>query len=376
MLIKRNIIENITKRLFKRKAIIIVGARQVGKTTLVLELAKSLNIPFLYWNCDEADVQEILKKPTSTFLKQEIGNNKLLIIDEGQRIADIGITSKLIVDQIPDVQLILTGSSSLDIANVLNEPLTGRKFEYLLFPFSFAELTNNSSLIEERRLLKNRIIYGYYPEVICHPGDEEDRLLELCSSYMYKDIFSLGNIKKPVVLDNLTKALALQIGNEVSLNELSLTVGIDKNTVSKYIDLLEKSFITFSLHSLSRNQRNELKKSRKIYFWDTGIRNSLIKHFNPLELRNDKGSLWENFIISERLKYLNNSGKKVNYYFWRTFQKQEVDYIEEYGGKLHAYEMKWNPKKKSKLTTAFLKVYPDSDFKNVNSDNYIEFISE
>ena len=373
-MITRNLTEVITKKLFKRKAIIIIGARQVGKTTLVKDFADKLNQPFVYFNCDEPDIKSILNRPTSTQLQQLIGTKKIIIIDEAQRIPEIGITAKLIVDSFPDIQLIVTGSSALDIAGELNEPLTGRKFEFKLFPFSFSELANHTSILEEKRLLQNRMIYGYYPEIVNNPAEEEDRLSELTSSYLFKDILALGSVKKPMILDRLTQALALQIGNKVSLNELSGTLGIDKNTVSRYIDLLEKTFVIFSLNSFSRNLRNELKKSRKIYFWDLGIRNAIIKNFNPLEMRADKGSMFENFVISERLKYLNNSGRKVNSYFWRTAQQQEIDYIEDYGGKLNIYEIKWNSNVKIKLIAGFLRAYPDSKFTAINKDNYFEFL--
>ncbi len=373
-MIKRKLLEIIQQRLFKEKAIIITGARQVGKTTLVVNLAENLNLPFIYLNCDEPDIRSSLNSPTSTELKQIIGKNKLVIIDEAQRIPNIGLTAKLIVDNLRDKQLILTGSSSLELRNELNEPLTGRKFEFGLYPFSFSELSEHTSLLEEKRLLQHRMIFGYYPEVVNHPSEEEIRLNELNNSYLFKDIYALSSIKKPLILDKLTQMLALQIGSEVSLNELSGALGIDKNTVSKYIELLEKSYVVFSLMSFSRNLRNELKKSRKIYFWDLGIRNAMIKNFNPPELRNDVGAIWENFIISERKKYLNNSAKHSNTYFWRNTQNKEIDYIEEYGGRLSTYEIKWNPKAKAVFPQIFKTSYPDSDFKVINPENFQDFI--
>jgi uncharacterized protein len=374
-MIKRKLIGLIQKKLFKGKALIVIGARQVGKTTLVRDLVSLIELPYVFLNCDEPDTQYILNRPSSTELKQIIGSKKVVIIDEAQRIPEIGITAKLFVDNFPDSQLILTGSSSFDIANILNEPLTGRKFEFKLFPFSFSELSDNSSLAEEKRLLDRRMIYGYYPDIVNNPTEEEDLLLELTSSYLYKDILSLGQLKKPMILDRLTQALALQIGSELSLNELSGTLGVDKNTVSRYIDLLEKTFVIFSLSSYSKNFRNELKKSIKIYFWDLGIRNAIIKNFNPLELRSDKGAMWENYVIAERMKYLSSIGKKANTYFWRTVQHQEIDYIEEYGGKLNSYEIKWNPNARVKLPAAFFKAYPDSRNDVINKENYFDFIN-
>jgi len=372
--IQRNIADAISKKLFKKKALLITGARQVGKTTLVRYLSDNLALPFNYLNCDEPDVRMALSNPSSTQLKQLIGTKKMIIIDEAQRIQNIGVTSKLFVDSFPDVQLILTGSSSLDMLSELSEPLTGRKFEFTMHPFSFSELMAHFGAMEENRMLDSRMIYGYYPEIVLNPGDEADRLLELTNSYLFKDILALGTLKKPVVLDTLTQALALQIGNEVSLNELSQTLAVDKNTIIRYIDLLEKSFVIFSLHSWSRNLRNELKKSRKIYFWDMGVRNAIIKNFNPLDLRNDKGAIWENFIIAERIKFLNSKNKKVNSYFWRTAQQQEIDYIEDYGGNLYSYEIKYNPAVRVKQPITFNKAYPTAEFKVINRSNYQDFI--
>lgn len=373
-MIKRNLLEKIEQRLFKEKAIIITGARQVGKTTLVISLAEKLKLPYIYLNCDEPDIRSTLNNPTSTELKQIIGKNRIVIIDEAQRIPNIGLTAKLIVDNLKDKQLILTVSSSLELRNELNEPLTGRKFEFGLYPFSFAELAEHTSLLDEKRLLQQRMIFGYYPEIVNHASEEEMRLNELNNSYLFKDIYSLSSIKKPQILDKLTQMLALQLGSEVSLNELSGSLGIDKNTVSRYIELLEKSYVVFTLMSFSRNMRNELKKSRKIYFWDLGIRNAIIKNFNPLELRNDVGALWENFILSERNKYLNNAAKHYNTYFWRNTQNKEIDYIEEYGGRLSTFEIKWNPKARAVFPRIFGTSYPDSTFTVITPENFQEYL--
>jgi uncharacterized protein len=375
-MIKRQITDIIKKKLNKKKAIIITGARQVGKTTLVNEIANEAIVAYQYWNCDEPDIRQMLSEPTSTQLRQLIGNNKLLIVDEAQRITNIGIVIKLIVDQIKGVQLIITGSSSIELADKINEPLTGRKIEINLFPFTFDELVKENSLLEEKRLLEHRIIYGFYPEVVNNPGEERDILLELSSSYLYKDILILGNIRKPDVLDRLIKALALQIGSQVSYNELAQTVGINKDTISRYIDLLEKSYVIFSLSSFSRNLRSELKRSKKIYFWDTGIRNAVINNFNSLDLRVDKGALWENFLISERIKYLRNLSIKPNFYFWRTVSKQEIDFIEDIDGKLSAYEFKWSPKVRVKTPEIFKETYPESSIKAINKDNFTDFIAD
>ncbi len=374
MIIPRKIGDLIKSNLLKKNAILLTGARQVGKTTLVKQIASELGVKFDFWNCDEPDIRQILNNPTSSFLKNLIGSNELVIIDEAQRVDNIGLTAKLIVDNIPDVKLIITGSSSLDLKSNITEPMTGRKFEMMLLPISYAEMVSASGLINEKRLLEHRLIYGMYPEIISSPGEQEDRLFELVAGYMYKDVLMLNDIRKPDILDRIIKAVALQLGSEVSYNELANTVGVSKDTVSKYIDLLEKSFVLFTFNSYSRNQRNELKKSKKIYFYDTGLRNAIIKNFNPLGLRNDVGALWENYLIVERMKNLNNYGQKPNQYFWRTFQGQEIDYIEDYKGMIKAFEFKWNPKAKTKNKTKFKELYPDSTFDVIHKDNYDDFL--
>lgn len=374
-MIKRHITNRIADSLNKRNVVLLTGARQVGKTTLVKNIANDINPNWDYWNCDEPDIRENLNSPTSSFLKNLIGNKKLIIIDEAQRISDIGISVKLIADNFKDVKLIITGSSSIDLRNTVSESLTGRKFEIYLFPFSYSELVDDSSPLIQKRLLNTRLIYGMYPEIINNPGDEDDMLLEITSSYLYKDILMMGEIRKPELLDKLLQMLALQLGSEVSVNELSGSIGVSRETITKYIDLLEKSFVLFSLHSFSRNQRNELKKSRKIYFYDLGIRNSIIKNFNPLELRNDVGALWENFLIIERMKLRNSSKNNSNQYFWRTVQNQELDYIETLKGNIFAYEFKWNPKSRRKSNTTFKSMYPDSKIEIIHRDNFDNFVS-
>jgi uncharacterized protein len=372
-MIKREIFDTINKRLFKRKVIIITGARQVGKTTLLEQIIKSNNnYPVLLLNCDEADNRISLENATSTQLKSLIGNNKLILIDEAQKVMNIGNTLKLFVDNINDIQLIVTGSSAFDLRNRLNEPLTGRKVEYNLYPFSTNEIINNTSIIEEKRLLEQRLIYGMYPDVVNNVADARITLKELVNSYLFKDLFMYRDIRNPDGLNRLLIALALQLGGEVSYFELSKTLGIDKETVERYIDLLEKVFIVFRLSSFSRNIRNELKKSKKIYFYDNGVRNSLINNYNPISLRNDIGALWENFIISERKKYIEYNNIYCNTYFWRTHSQQEVDYIEERDGKLYAYEIKWNIRKTPKLASAFKNAYPENSYDIITPKNYLE----
>jgi hypothetical protein len=355
------------------KIIVIYGARQVGKTTLIHELMKGSH--HLWLNADEPDIRQKLHNKTSTELKALAGTHKIIVIDEAQRIENIGITLKLFADELPDVKIIASGSSSFELSNKIREPLTGRKWEFMLYPLSFSEMNSHTSFLEEKRLVERRLVYGYYPDIVNNPGDSVVRLTELAESYLYKDILTLGVIRKPDRLQKLLQALAFQVGNEVSPNELGQTCGLDNETVETYLDLLEKAFVIFRLSSFSRNLRNEIKKSRKIYFYDNGIRNSIIRQFNPLELRNDTGALWENFLISERAKHNSIQVIKPNVFFWRTHSGQEIDYIEEAGGILHAREFKWNHRKKSKIPASFVQAYPGHTFEIIDSDNFEFFIS-
>jgi hypothetical protein len=372
MLVKRKIQSLVEKALFKGKIVIIYGARQVGKTTLVKEVQRKYSDKASYFNCDEIDIRQALTNKTSTELKEFLGNEKLVILDEAQRVKNIGLTLKLIVDNFPEIQVIATGSSSFDLSNEISEPLTGRKREFYLYPLSLEELATMHTKIELDRMLERRIIFGMYPEIIEGNADTEERLGSLAQSYAYKDVLQYQNIKNPEILEKLLQALALQIGNEVSYNELASLVGADKNTISSYIQILEKAFIIFRLRPFSRNLRNELKKLRKIYFYDTGVRNALIKNLNPLDLRQDVGALWENFMISERIKFNGNNNRGVNNYFWRTLQKQEIDYVEDYKGMLSGFEFKWK-KNKLKVPKAFTEAYPGSTVGVVNKENYRVF---
>lgn len=373
MIIKRTIQKNIEKSLFKGKIIIIYGARQVGKTTLVKEVLKSYPDESEYYNCDEIDIRRALVDKTSTELKAFFGNKKLAVLDEAQRIKNIGLTLKIIADNFPELQIIATGSSSFDLSNEIAEPLTGRKIEFYLYPFSLEEIRAIYSNLELARLLERKIIYGMYPEIILNESEAEINLKNLTSSYTYKDILQYQKIKNPEILEKLLQALALQIGNEVSYNELASLIGVDKNTVSNYIQILEKAFIVFRLRPFSRNLRNELKKMRKIYFYDTGIRNALINNLNPMELRQDVGNLWENFIISERIKKNNNLNLSKNVYFWRNRQGQEIDYLEEGNGKLEGFEIKWK-EDKFKKPKIFLENYSGSSVCLINKENFGKFV--
>ncbi len=373
-MIKRKLEQYIEKRMFSGKAILLFGPRQTGKTTLLEHLLSKRSEKALVLSGDEPDVREFLPHATSTYLKNLIGKNQIIFIDGAQRIPDIGLVIKLITDKIKHAQVVATGSSALELAGHTKEHLTGRKYEYFLYPFSFAELAGHYGLLEEKRNLEHRLIYGCYPEIVCSNGDEKELLKLLTSSYLYKDLLMLDQIKKPLLLENLLKALALQVGSEVSFNELSQLVGANKDTVTKYIDLLEKVFVIFRLPALRRNARNELKKSRKIYFYDNGIRNAVIGDFKPIALRNDAGALWENFVISERMKYIAYENIEAGCYFWRTTQQQEIDYVEESDGIFHAFEFKWKNTGKAKISKTFTRNYPNNTFDIITPENYQTFL--
>jgi len=374
-MIIRKILDDIQKNLFKGKTIIIYGPRQSGKTTLLKMISDLLSQKILLLDCDEPDVRKDLTDPTSVKLKKMIGPSKVVMIDEAQRIKNIGLTIKLIHDKVEGVQVIATGSSALELSNKINEPLTGRKFEYLLLPVSTEELINHTDLITEKRLLDSRLLYGMYPDVINQEGSERRILNNLAGSYLYKDIFAFQDVRKPEIIENLLEMLSLQIGSEVSYHELANNLGIDQITVRRYIDLLEKTFVVFRIRAFSRNLRNEIKKSRKIYFYDNGIRNALISDFGPVGLRVDIGALWENFLVSERKKWLNNNFIYSKSFFWRTKQHQEIDYIEESDSIMNAYEFKWSGKKNPKFPLTFTRSYPHAKTKLITSENYMEFTS-
>lgn len=368
------IIKQLVENDFGRgKIIVLMGARQVGKTTLFDSVVSgSSNV--LRLNCDNYDDRSDLENKTSTELRQLMGNHEVVIIDEAQRAKNIGLSLKMLADLKLSMQILVTGSSSLTLANEINEPATGRLIEYNLFPLSLVELMQQTSPREEKRLLEQRMIYGLYPEVVTKPGDAKRILVNLANNYLYRDLLEYRGVKKPEVLQKLVRALALQIGSEVSYNELSRTVGVDKATVESYIDLLEKCFVVFRLPAYSSNLHSEIKRGRKIYFYDNGIRNALLSNFAPLELRDDVGMLWENMMVSERIKRNSYSRSYAQMYFWRTQQQQEVDLIEEQDGRLTAFEFKWNTKKKAKLPKTFIDNYPNTDFKVISPDNYVEFV--
>lgn len=370
---KRALKQLIIKQLPKRKVILLLGARQTGKTTLLKDITSDLD-DVLWINGDEYDLRERIARPTSTKLKALIGKHKTVIIDEAQRIPDIGLALKLIHDNFPDIQLIATGSSAFELINETNEPLTGRKVEYHMFPLSFGEMAEHHGELNESRLINTRLVSGYYPDVVKQENDTHEYLRFLADSYLFKDLLMLDSIKKPEKLVRLLQALAYQIGSEVSYNELASLIGIDSKTIESYIGLLEKAFIIFKLPSFSRNLRNELKQSKKIYFYDNGIRNALINDFRLLEGRQDVGPLFENFLISERMKFNHYRRHFVNTYFWRTREQQEIDYLEVGSGAIHAFEFKWNPAIKPKFSKTFTRAYPEAELAMVNCENCSSFM--
>jgi predicted AAA+ superfamily ATPase len=373
-IIKRSLQESIAGRLFKGKVIIVLGARQVGKTTLIENILGNQDYPVIELNGDEADVRELLGETTSTRLRAIVGNNKIVFIDEAQRISNIGLTLKLFADKLKDIQVIATGSSSFELTSKINEPLTGRKYQFQLFAPSYLEMVSHHGLLTENRLLEHRLIYGYYPEIITHPGEEQELLQLLSDSFLYKDLLLLEEVTRPILFDKLLKALALQLGSEVSFNELSRLTGANHQTVEKYITLLEKAFVIFRLPAFSRNVRNEIRKGKKFYFYDNGIRNTIIKNFQLPGQRTDMGPLWENFLISERVKALSQYNLVADSYFWRTTQQQEIDYIEELHQTLTAWEFKWSNRAKRRIPKTFTRAYPDARCSVVSPDNFENFL--
>lgn len=372
-MIKRQIEPQIQALLGRGKAITVMGARQVGKSTLLRQIFKDRN-DVLWLSGDDVDVQDLMANMTATRMNMLLGSKRVLVVDEAQRIPEIGLRLKAIIDQLPDVQVVATGSSSFQLASKVNEPLTGRKREFKLFPVSFREMVEHTDLLTEKRMIPHRMTYGYYPEVVTSPGEEREALGEISSSYLYKDILQLDGINKPEKLVKLLQALARQIGDHISYREIGQLIDLDSKTVEKYIDILEKNFVILRLGSYSRNMRNELKSSKKIYFYDLGIRNAVISDFRAPELREDVGALWENFVIIERLKQIAYSRQLHNLWFWRTVNQNEIDIIEEFDGRLRAIELKWNTRKKATAPTAFTTSYPGAEFSVVTPANVEDYL--
>lgn len=370
----RYIVQNLSNWIGKGKVILIFGARQVGKTTISKHLiANSQNALFL--NCERLIVKEALESKNIDSIVQLFNGAKLVVLDEAQKIADIGTVLKLLIDEKPDIQVIATGSSSFDLHNEVNEALTGRNIKFTMFPLSIQEFSKGKDNIMLKEKLENMLRFGMYPDIVDRVEIQKIDLLDsIATDYLYRDVLEFQNIKKSSLLINLLKALALQLGNEVSHRELSQLLGTSVETVQKYLILLEQSFVIFRLGSFSRNLRKELSNNNKYYFFDLGIRNSLIQNYNTLNNRTDKGALWENFMIVERKKHLDAINKKVNHYFWRTYDQKEIDLVEESGGTLSCYEFKYKDKKKTKIPHEFLETYPNSTFEEINSENFWKFV--
>lgn len=373
--LERQLSKNILKKLQANKVVIISGARRVGKTILVKELLKEIDEPALILNGEDINVHDKLSRRSIENYRQLLGSNKILYIDEAQKIPDIGLKLKLMIDEIEGLKVIISGSSSFDINKNAGEPLTGRKYSFNLYSLSESEYDQIEDSITKNDKLRERLVLGNYPELL-HLPDKEDKidyLNEIVNSYLLKDILVYENIKNSQKLYNLLRLIAYQIGSEVSIQELGRQLGISKNTVEKYLDLLCKVFILHKVEGFSRNLRKEITKNSRWYFLDNGIRNSIIANFNSLESRDDIGILWENYMISERLKYQEYNRISSNNYFWRTYEQQEIDWVEEREGKLFAYEFKWK-QDKAKIPTQWQKAYPDSSFQLINRDNFGEWL--
>lgn len=376
-IIVRKLLSRIQNRLQAGKVIVITGARRTGKTVLLREIIKNLESPYLYLNGEDYTTGLKLQNKGLTEYKNLIGTNKFLIIDEAQKVENIGQILKLMIDEIDGLHVIITGSSAFDIFNKLGEPLTGRKYTFQLHPIAQCELMAYENPIETESLLENRLIYGSYPEVL-NIGDNRQKteyLTELINSYLLKDILTLDSIKNSAKLINILRLLAFQIGNEVSVNELAQNVGLNKLTVERYLDLLTKVFVIYRIEGYSRNLRKEISKSPRYYFWDNGIRNTLVANFNTLPLRNDVGQLWENYVIAERIKLQHYEGWLSNNYFWRTYDQQEIDWIEEREGSLFGFEMKFQ-KRNIKAPGAWTTNYPNASFDVISKENYLPFITQ
>jgi|AGTN01.2.fsa_nt_gi Predicted ATPase (AAA+ superfamily) len=370
-MIKRTITPIIEQKIGSTKAIIVIGPRQVGKTTLIWAVLENRDVLFL--DGDDPITRRLLTNANTEQLKALIKDKPFVFIDEAQRIENIGLTLKIVTDQIKTTQLFISGSSSFELNNLMREPLTGRKWEYTLYPISWQEFEDYAGVLTAIRQLPLRLVYGMYPEIITHTGNEFELLKQLTDSYLYRDILSYKGIRKPEVMNRLLRALALQVGSEVSYRELSVLLGIDTKTVSAYISLLEQAYVIFKLPSFSRNLRNEIKMNQKIYFYDNGLLNIVKGNLNTWETREDKGVLWENFLIGERIKRNSYMQSLAHSYFWRTKQQQEIDYVEDEKGKITAYELKWSPKAKVKVPELFIKKY-QADFHVIHSENFRDFI--
>lgn len=375
-MIQRVLQQRIEKRIQQGKAVIILGARRVGKTVMLKEIVKGYQGRTLLLNGEDFDVQALFASQTSANYKQLLSGIDLLAIDEAQSIPDIGRKIKLIVDEIPSVAIIATGSSAFDLLNKTGEPLVGRSTHFSLYPFSLNEIASTENPLQLCQNLEKRLIYGCYPEVVLQEDHNinEEYLREVVNAYLLKDILAIDGIKNSNKMRDLLRLIAFQMGSKVSYDELANKLGISKNTVQKYLDLLSKVFVLFRLGGYARNLRKEVSKAGKWYFYDNGIRNAVIGRFQPLAIRDDVGALWENYFISERMKLNSNQGNAKSLYFWKTYDHQEIDLVEENGSELTTFEIKWT-EQKAKLPVAFAKAYPNERFFTVNKENYSDFLN-
>ncbi|MGB9706658.1 MAG: ATP-binding protein [Microgenomates group bacterium] len=368
--------QNLDQYLKPNRVLVIYGPRRVGKTTLLQQYLRQTKYTYKLDSGDNILVQQVLSSRNFEQIFEYARGYDLIALDEAQHIPQIGWGLKILADEIPGIRIIATGSSSFELSGQVGEPLTGRKRTLILYPLSQLELKNHYNQFELEQKLPEFLIFGSYPEVLVAKSKKEKRVIleELVGSYLLKDVLELEKIKSAKILLDLLRLLAFQVGSEVSLTELGSNLGIDRKTVSRYLDLFEKSFIVFNLRGYSRNLRTEIVKKSKYYFYDNGVRNALIANFNPPNLRNDLGQLWENFVISERIKYQHYRQIFANNYFWRTWSQQEIDWVEERKGKLFGYEIKWGTKK-GKLPSEWRQNYPKAKFKTINQKNYLSFVS-
>ncbi|MBN2548543.1 MAG: ATP-binding protein [Anaerolineales bacterium] len=378
MKIKRSMLEQLRDAITPGKVLVLYGPRQVGKTTLVMDLLASISLRSVFVNADELLYREALASQSRQRLGEVLGDAELLVIDEAQRVPDIGLNLKILVDSFPQAAILATGSASFDLANKISEPLTGRKITFTLYPVAYGEIQQTLGILEARAQLERWLVWGGYPAIITtgNPVIRQRLLGELVGSYLYRDILDFSGIRRADKISDLLRLLAFQIGQEVSIAELAASLALNRQTVEQYLDLLEKVFVIFKVGGFSRNLRKEVTKNSRYYFYDNGVRNSLIQNFNNLPLRNDVGQLWENYLMVERRKANQTAGRLVNAYFWRTYDQKEIDCIEEYGGQLYGYEFKWQRGEIRRSTRAeFLQAYPNSQLLAVNQENFESFLA-
>ena len=374
--LNRDIESRVVNKLVANKVLVLIGPRHVGKTVLIQKILKKIDAPYLLLNGEDMSVQEQLARRTVSHYKNVLQGKEILVIDEAQAIPDIGLILKLIVDSIEGLRIMVSGSSAFDIENKTGEPLTGRKNTFKLYTLSENELNQVETIFEKKDHMHQRLVFGNYPELLKMKTDNEKTsyLNELVNSYLLKDILAFETVQNADKILRLLRLIAFQVGSEVSLQELGNQLNMSKNTVEKYLDLLRKVYVIHKVEGFSRNLRKEVSKSSKWYFFDNGIRNILVANMNPIVLRDDVGKLWENYAIGERLKHLNNTGQIRHAYFWRTYDRQEIDWLEESGGQLSAFEIKWNASKKVKEPVAFAKGYPNATFEIITPENYLEWL--